>query len=79
VVLFFSMQSPEVVDRWLWLPFILALCFRDRGAATPPEPDDDVARREPAPPVAASLPVPAPAPRRVSGTVPARLAAAPSW
>ena len=31
VVLFFSMQSPELVDRWLWLPFILALCFRDRA------------------------------------------------
>lgn len=29
VVLFFSMQSPELVDRWLWLPFMLALCFRD--------------------------------------------------
>jgi O-antigen ligase len=27
-VLFFSLQSPEIVDRWLWLPFMLALCFR---------------------------------------------------
>jgi O-antigen ligase len=27
--LFFSMQGPEMVDRWMWLPFILALCFRD--------------------------------------------------
>ncbi len=34
VVLFFSLQSPEIVDRWLWLPFILALCFRE--AAVPP-------------------------------------------
>ena len=30
VVLFFAMQSPELVDRWLWLPFMLALCFRGR-------------------------------------------------
>ena len=30
-VLFFSFQSPELVDRWLWLPFLLALCFRWRG------------------------------------------------
>ena len=30
-VLFFSMQSPEIVDRWLWLPFMLALCFRPRA------------------------------------------------
>ena len=29
-VLFFSLQSPELVDRWLWLPFMLALCFRTR-------------------------------------------------
>ena len=29
-VLFFSLQSPEIVDRWLWLPFMLALCFRTR-------------------------------------------------
>jgi O-antigen ligase len=32
VVLFFSMQSPELFDRWLWLPFILALTFR-RGVS----------------------------------------------
>ena len=31
-VLFFSLQSPELVDRWLWLPFLLALCFRSRRA-----------------------------------------------
>jgi hypothetical protein len=31
VVLFFSMQSPEMFDRWLWVPFILALTLR-RGA-----------------------------------------------
>lgn len=28
-VLVYSMSGPELVDRWLWLPFILALCFRD--------------------------------------------------
>jgi hypothetical protein len=27
-VLVFALQSPELVDRWLWLPFMLALCFR---------------------------------------------------
>jgi hypothetical protein len=27
-VLFFALQSPEIVDRWEWLPFLLALCFR---------------------------------------------------
>jgi O-Antigen ligase len=32
-VLFFSLQSPEIVDRWLWLPFMLALCFRSRPKA----------------------------------------------
>jgi hypothetical protein len=31
VVLFFALQSPELVDRWLWLPFMLALSFRGRG------------------------------------------------
>ncbi len=44
-VLFFSMQSPEMFDRWLWLPFILAMTFRRgdtgveagrAGAAAPP-------------------------------------------
>ncbi len=34
-VLFFSMQSPEIVDRWLWLPFMLALCFRRRVGGAP--------------------------------------------
>lgn len=28
-VLVYSMSGPELVDRWLWLPFIMALCFRD--------------------------------------------------
>src|SRR6202042_3089161 len=52
-VLFFSMQSPELVDRWLWLPFILALCFRDRAAAAPPDLDE-VDRPEPVPAALAS-------------------------
>jgi hypothetical protein len=81
-VLFFSFQSPEIVDRWLWLPFMLALCFRtssgpsgDRGRG------EEIPRAEPAP-VLTSTPAPAPEPtpdetaeplpvlRRVSGTVP---------
>jgi hypothetical protein len=33
VTLFFSMQSPELVDRWLWLPFLLAFCVRDPAPA----------------------------------------------
>jgi hypothetical protein len=36
-VLFFSLQSPEIVDRWLWLPFMLALCFRTRPLTTKAE------------------------------------------
>jgi O-antigen ligase len=28
-VLFFAMQSPELFDRWFWLPFVLAMCFRN--------------------------------------------------
>jgi hypothetical protein len=27
-VLFFSLQSPELFDRWLWLPFVLAISWR---------------------------------------------------
>lgn len=54
VVLFFSMQSPEIVDRWLWLPFLLALCFRDRGA-TAPGADQPLRADEPLP-VAVSPP-----------------------
>ncbi len=52
VVLFFAMQSPEIVDRWLWLPFMLALCFRDRGAS----PSTDLELRD------------RPEPLRVTGT-----------
>ncbi|HEX4162041.1 MAG TPA: O-antigen ligase family protein [Acidimicrobiales bacterium] len=32
--LFYSLQGPELVDRWMWVPFILAFCFRD--PARPP-------------------------------------------
>ena len=28
-VFFYSLQGPELVDRWMWLPFMLALCFRN--------------------------------------------------
>jgi hypothetical protein len=28
------MQSPELIDRWFWVPFLLALSFR-KGAAEP--------------------------------------------
>lgn len=35
VVLFFAFQSPEIVDRWLWLPFMLGLCFRDAVVPVP--------------------------------------------
>ena len=27
-VLVFAMQAPELVDRWLWLPFVLAMSLR---------------------------------------------------
>ncbi|HWF14963.1 MAG TPA: O-antigen ligase family protein [Acidimicrobiales bacterium] len=32
----FCMQSPELVDRWLWLPFLLALTLRDRPVPSAP-------------------------------------------
>ncbi len=52
---FFSLQGPSFIDRWLWFPFILALCFRD------PE--------TPAPLVADELTVANGRPRRVAGIV----------
>jgi hypothetical protein len=81
-VLFFSFQSPELVDRWLWLPFLLALCFRTAGPADDPGPGLTRPAAEPEPVrAAATEPAPAPRPRetaephpvlrRVSGTVPA--------
>lgn len=32
---FFSLQAPSFIDRWLWFPFILALCFRDPQRSVP--------------------------------------------
>jgi hypothetical protein len=63
-VLFFSLQGPELVDRWLWFPFMLALCFRD-----PPAPAPTAATT-----AQVALDVPevvtaAASPRRVSGRV----------
>ncbi len=34
--LLFSMAGPELVDRWFWMPFMLALCFRDRAQPDAP-------------------------------------------
>jgi O-Antigen ligase len=80
-VLFFSMQSPEIVDRWLWLPFILALCFRDGGPTGRPGLQEPIPASEPEP-VPASMAAsasavslhdaaqPLPVIRRVGGTVP---------
>jgi O-antigen/teichoic acid export membrane protein len=52
VVLFFSMQSPEMFDRWLWLPFILALSLRwGRASAAPVGPDRVALRRSLLPPL----------------------------
>jgi hypothetical protein len=72
VVLFFSMQSPESVDRWLWLPFMLALCFRDGSVASPPGvPAAEAEVEEAAPDRPRFDPV---MPRRVVGTVGVRSA-----
>lgn len=35
-VLLFSLQSPELFDRWLWLPFVLAMALRHRDASLRP-------------------------------------------
>jgi O-Antigen ligase len=80
-VLFFSLQSPEIVDRWLWLPFILAFCFRDAGGTSLPRRQEPIPVAEPEPtPAAADTAAPPPSPhesaeplpvlRHVSGTVP---------
>jgi O-antigen ligase len=65
-VLFFAMQGPELVDRWFWMPFLLALTFRDY---VPPQPParDAIARPVATPerPVVAGNGQP----RRVRGTV----------
>lgn len=68
VVLAFSMQSPEMFDRWLWLPFLLAMTFRGEqatpqtrpldtaGAAVPPEPFDTAGSANPTNPTNAGSP-----------------------
>jgi hypothetical protein len=62
VVLFFAMQSPELVDRWLWLPFMLALCFRDAGPTGRPGLQEPIPVSEPEPvPAATTAPAHAPA------------------
>jgi hypothetical protein len=55
LVVFFSLQAPSFIDRWLWFVFILGLCFRDPAV--------------PAPEGIAELPVASARPRRVVGTV----------
>jgi hypothetical protein len=47
-VLVFSMQSPELFDRWLWLPFILAMCFRSSMNTTEPASLESAEAAEPA-------------------------------
>ena len=39
-VFFYSLQGPELVDRWMWLPFMLALCFRNPAPPRPAVPVD---------------------------------------
>jgi O-antigen/teichoic acid export membrane protein len=71
-VVFFSMQSPELVDRWLWLPFILALCFRD-VAVREPEPaataEDAMSGLVVSPLPARRAVISTPVPRRARGRV----------
>jgi O-antigen ligase len=81
--LVFCMQSPELVDRWLWIPFLLALCFRD-SMNPPASARVTIARPEPLPvPPAPLAPAGNGAPsgngqsRRVSGTVGRHAASAP--
>lgn len=65
--LFFSLQGPEMVDRWMWLPFLLALCFRD-----PAPPRNAVATSIEVPRRAPETPAVIAGnggPRRVRGTV----------
>jgi hypothetical protein len=56
VVLFFSMQSPEMFDRWLWLPFILALTYRRGDASTASAELDRVVPRRSLLPARGGLP-----------------------
>ena len=80
-VLFFSFQSPEIVDRWLWLPFLLALCFRVGGKTDRSGPEPVPESREAATYSADDIPVPAPsvpAPSVPAPSVPAPSVPAPS-
>jgi O-antigen ligase len=77
--LVFSMMGPELVDRWFWMPFLFALCFREhevpllgvrRTTALPlAAPDAPVVAATNGAPVGNGAPVANGAPRRVSGTV----------
>jgi hypothetical protein len=77
--LVFSMMGPELVDRWFWMPFLFALCFREhevpllgvrRTTALPlPAPDAPTVAPANGAPVGNGAPVANGAPRRVSGTV----------
>jgi hypothetical protein len=40
VVLVFSMVSPELFDRWLWLPFVLALALPQNRSQFGVSPED---------------------------------------
>ena len=70
-VVFFALQSPELVDRWLWLPFLLALCFRPAVSSRDAAPPRATALAKPAAgPVLSPQPEPIAArARRVSGVV----------
>jgi len=67
-VFLYSLQGPELVDRWMWLPFMLALCFRNPAAAQPTVPLDGT-REDVVPSDPALAPPPPPVPRYVSGRV----------
>jgi O-antigen ligase len=65
-VLFFAMQGPELVDRWFWISFLLALTFRDYAPPAAPAHDAIALPVElPEPPALVSNGQP----RRVRGTV----------
>ena len=66
-VLFFSMQGPELVDRWFWMPFLLAFTFRDY--VPPPAPGRDQLAHPVTTPQTPAVTAPNGQPRRVRGTV----------
>lgn len=74
--LVYSMQGPELVDRWMWLPFILALCFRDRGHPAT-EPAGAIGLPARASDTQAAATSGDGGPRRVRGTVGRHVARAP--